>query len=128
MAGEIQGLHVNFAEIAADTTEEWYAAIPWPGTWKLVKAYLTSMTARTAHATNYVTVTLKKSTTSIAAFSTDTATTDDLVAGTPVELAITGTGTDLEFAQGTAIGIHKTDPGTGLALDGSVDMCFEQVR
>lgn len=125
----VQSLCLPFAEIAANTEETWYLPVPWPGTWKLIAAYFTPYTARTADDTNYCDLTIKKGSASLGVMSVKiTGGTGDLVAGTAETISLTGTGQDLEFAQGASVVVAKTDPGNGLALDGALSLAFEKVR
>lgn len=121
-------LSFDFAEVAAGTDEDYFLAVPMPGTWKLEAAYFASKTARTADDTNYSTLSVENGGTTIASAATTTGGTGDLTAGEVVELSVSGSGTDLEFAQGDAVTVGKTDSGTGLALDGAVTLYFSHVR
>lgn len=117
---------VQVDAIAASTDEIWYLPIAAPGKWRLEAAYFVSQTARTAHDTNYTDISLENAGTEIASEQTTTGDTGNLVAGTPVALALSG-GSALEFDQGEAITIKKTDAGTGLALDGSFGFSLVRV-
>lgn len=129
---DLMELSLTFAEVAANTEETWYLPVTRAGTWKVIAVAFASMTARTADATNHCVLTVSNAGTAIWTMTLDTPTTDDLSAGEVVSTAapcagITGTGTTLEFAQYTAVRVAKTDPGTGLALDGTLVVTLQQI-
>jgi hypothetical protein len=116
--------------VAGDASKTWYwAPATGSGTWKLKGARFTpsSAGAVTANDTNYMDLSVKKSST-VVAHRDSLVASGALVAGTPVDLPITGTGKDLEFSP-TAPCVVLADgtPGSGQAVDGILDLQFEQV-
>lgn len=79
------------------------------------RLYLIPSVSVSTHASNYITVTVKKGANTLATHTTNSSGGTALTAGTPVELAITGTGLNLEIADGGAITVDVTKAGTGPA-------------
>ncbi len=118
-----------FAEIAADTDEAWYWTCPHDGDWLIEAVYFAPMTARTADASDYTTISCENAGTEIATGSTTSGSLGSLVAGTGVVIPITGTGKNLEITKGETLAFKKTDTGTtGLALDGQGTVALRRVR
>lgn len=65
------------------------------------------------HASNYITISIKKGATTIATHTTNSSGGSALTAGTPVEMTLTGTGTDLEVADLGAFTVDVAKAGTG---------------
>lgn len=119
-------LSLQCDSVAAGTDEEWYVGIPDDGTWRIVEVHVVPQTARTANATDYFTLTIKKGSTTLA---TRALSASNMVAGTPEELTITESGTNNEFTKTAPIQVHKDDTGTaGLAFDGCVCFKLQKVR
>lgn len=128
-----QSLTVHVPSTAADTEDEWYVAVPWPGIWRITAAYFAPATAVAANDTNYISVALTKNTlaapTTFASFAT--AITTQVTGGAAMVIgtqrAFTLTNNDARFfAQGEQVKIAKTDPGSGAILDGTFSFEFER--
>lgn len=111
---------------AADTEYIWN---PHPS-----KAVVTSLTivpnvAVAAHASNYLTVNVKKGATTIATFNTSTGSGALMAAGTPIAMSISGGGQNLELAAGTGVfEVVTAMSGTGPAYDFAVIANLQDTR
>ena len=81
----------------------------------------------TADNTNYITLTVKKASTTLVSRATNVA-GGGMVAGTPIVLTLTGTGADLEQDAAGIFEVAVAKAGTGPAYDFDVVAVFEGVR
>jgi len=95
---------------------------------KIKKLRVVPVVSVSTHASNYITITVKKASTTLATFTTNSSGGAALTAGTPVDLTITGSGKDLEIADGGVITVDVTKAGTGPAYEFFAEAQMEPVR
>ncbi len=117
---------------AADTTDEWYLAMPARGKWRILEAKFAPATALAANDTNYVQWDLSTNDGAAGAFTAIGAITSQvtggaaMVVGTTRDVTLSG-GTALELTEGQQIKVAKTDPGSGGVGDGTWTFCLEKI-
>ena len=94
---------------------------------KIKRIYVIPNVTVAAHASNYITLTVKKGSTTLVSRATTVA-GGALTAGTVVALTITGTGGDLERAAAGVFEVAVAKAGTGPAYDFDVVAVYEGVR
>jgi len=94
---------------------------------KIKRLYLVPNLSVSASDTDYITVTVKKASTTLASRATTVA-GGALTAGTKVEMSITGTGGDLETTAGGVFAVAVAKAGTGPAYDLDIIVVYEGVR
>ena len=115
---------------AANASEDRYICPVHPdgGEWKLVSAVWIPDTAVSTDASNYRTISLKRSSTTFGSLTTNSSGGAAFVEGTPQAFTLTASGTDQEFTANTdALEIDSTYTGTGAAAAGRVVVCFERM-
>lgn len=80
------------------------------------------------HASNYITLNVKRGSTTIATFTTNSSGGAAMVAGTPIAMTITGTGGDLERASAGVFSVEVAKAGTGPAYDFAVVATLQGIR
>lgn len=98
-------------------------ALPFKG--RFLSARLVPSAALTAHDTNYATLTIAIDGTAVAAVSTTTTGTGNLVKGTDIAITTTGTGATLEASEKSVLSFAKTEGGSGIAFSGTAVLLFE---
>lgn len=108
--------------MASTTTSETYTGMMVPRRGILKAVYYTATTGGiTAHASNYATITISKrsssagSKTTVATFSTDTVTTDDVTQGAPKSMDL-ATGTAAIVDANSTITFEIAKPGSGVVV------------
>lgn len=94
---------------------------------KIKRLYVLPNVAITADSTNYITLTVKKASTTLVSRATTVA-GGGMVVGTPLTLTITGTGADLEQDAAGIFEVAVVKSGTGPAYDFDVVAVYEGVR
>lgn len=129
----IAALSLHIPSTAADTTDEWYLACPFLGSWRIIGVKFAPATAVTANDTNYVQVVIATNASSasttwtdIATFTTQITGGIGFVLGTVISPVLSGLG--LEFGEGRQIRISKTDPGSGQILDGTFTFALQKMN
>jgi len=127
-------LTLHIPSTAADTTDEWYIAMPGRGKWRIIEAKFAPATAVAANDTNYVEVTITTNdgaagsdSSAIGSFTTQVTGGAALALKTTRDITLSG-GSALELTEGQQIKIAKTDPGSGGILDGTFTFCLEKIN
>ena len=94
---------------------------------KIKRVYLVPNVSVTANDTNYITLTVKKGSTTLVTRTTTVAGLG-MVAGTVESMPITGAGADLERAAAGVFAVAVAKAGTGPAYDFDVVVVYEGVR
>lgn len=94
---------------------------------KIKRLYVLPNVAVTADNTNYITLAVKKASTTLVSRATNVA-GGGMVVGTLITLTITGTGSDLEQDAAGLFEVSVTKSGTGPAYDFDVVCVYEGVR
>lgn len=94
---------------------------------KIKRLYVLPNVAVTADNTNFITLTVKKASTTLVSRATTVA-GGGMVVGTLITLSITGTGADLEQDSAGVFEVAVTKSGTGPAYDFDVVCVYEGVR
>lgn len=102
----------NVPTTAADV-EDTFFVFKAPDAGEIIKAYWANGAAVTANATNYVVLTLKNGSTTMATLDTATV---SWAADTAYDMTMSTTDANCKFAAGDSITLVKTDPGTGGAV------------
>lgn len=89
---------------------------------------ITPIVSVATHASNYITLTVKKGATTIATTTTNSSGGAAMTAGTPTTMTLTGTGTTLEIADGGVITIDVAKAGTGPAYEFRVSAVLRGIR
>jgi hypothetical protein len=118
----------HFDAIAAGTDEDHYVTMPHIGEWRVLDAYIAPDTTTAADGSNYTTVTVEQSGTTIASWSTLSSAEGALTAGTGAEMTFTETGASGVVGKGDSLLVKKADTGTGAVLDGTVTIALERHR
>ena len=113
--------------VGNDTTDLEYLLNASLNTAKIKRVYLIPNVSVSAHDTNYITLTVKKGSTTLLSRATTTA-GGAMTAGTVITGTITGTGGDLERAAAGVFEVAVAKAGTGPAYDIDVVVVFEGVR
>jgi hypothetical protein len=113
--------------VGSNTTDLEYAINASLNAAKIKRLLLIPNVAVTADNTNYITVTVKRGSTTLATRTTTVAGLG-MVAGTVESLTITGTGGDLERAASGVFEVAVAKTGTGPAYDFDVVVVYEGVR
>jgi hypothetical protein len=82
------------------------------------------------HASNYITLTVKKGATTLATFTTNSSGGAAMTAGTPITMTLgaSGVGTALELADGGVFTVDVAKAGTGPAYDFGVSCKLQGIR
>lgn len=113
--------HIIHTQVSgSDSTDTDYAGNASAVKVALTKVLMVPKTSVSTHASNYVTVTIKKGSTTLGSWTSNSSGGSALTAGTPAEITLTGTGVDLEIASGAAFLVDVTKAGTGPAYDMNV--------
>lgn len=108
---EPKGFPVTHASTAATLSEKLWT-IPAGKTWRLDAVWYNNPTGLAADASNYFTITIKKGTTVMFTWSTQTGTNGALAADTPVNLVPSATDADTVAVDGDVISMVLTKTGT----------------
>lgn len=111
-----------------DATDNVHILNPSAGTVRAVSFYLVPHVSVATHASNYITITVKKGSSVLATFTTNSSGGAALTAGTPVALTITGTGADLEIAAAGVYTVEVAKSGTGPSYKFSAVAVVEAVH
>lgn len=95
---------------------------------RILSGHITPNVSVSTHASNYMTWNVKKGSTTIATFTTNSSGGAALTAGTPVALTFTGTGKDMEIDSGSAVLVEGVNSGTGPAYDVEVTLVLQGIR
>lgn len=114
------------ANVAAGTGEDWYWTQPLEGEWLLETAYYVAGTTRATDGTNYTTMALKQSSTTLGSLTNNSTGGAAFTAGTARAFTLTG-GTALQFGKGDVLTLNKTDAGTGTAMDGTLSFSLRRI-
>lgn len=106
---------INAAAAGADATD--YGVYGLPHGARILEIDGLPHAAGTADDTNFSTLTVSAGATAIAAVTTETTGSGNLVAGTAFSIPLTAGGASVELSEGEVISIAKTYDGTGLAID-----------
>lgn len=106
-----------------DATDTKYVGNPSGKRVKLARVVLVPNVSVAVHASNYITIAIKKGATTVATHTTNSSGGTALTAGTPVAMTISGTGNDIEAADLGAFTVDVSKAGTGPAY--SVDAVME---
>lgn len=104
----------------SDAADVVYIANPFAETIYVEALYVVPGVSVAQHAANYITVTVKDGSDTIAVLSTVTVTGVALTAGTPAAMTISGTGLVLEIPALSSITVDVTKAGTGPAYEFAV--------
>ena len=115
-------------EEAADAEDEWAFGVPYAGEWELESAYFCADAAVTADDTNYATIKLLNGSTTLATMSFTTSGTGNVAQYDMVAFSLSNAGGNPYTGGTDAIRVEKDDPGTGMALHGSVVLGLRAVR
>ena len=114
---------ISVSASGSDTAEY----IPTYRKMQLKEARLVADTAVTAHASNYLVITLVNGSTTLATRDFSTGSGSDMAAGTTEDLALSG-GAGLDFEDLGELKLNYDQNGTGMAFDGGVLLVFEPAR
>lgn len=121
-------MHLSANASGTDANATKYMANPLEESARLFKVLLTPNISVSTHASNYMTFDIKKGSTVLATFTTNSSGGAALTAGTPVELTITGSGKDVEVASDGAFTLLCTKAGTGPAYDVTATLAVQGIR
>lgn len=113
--------------VGNDTTDLEYLINASLNAAKIKRIYLIPNVSVSAHDTNYITLTVKKGSTTLLSRATTVA-GGAMTAGTVIAATITGTGGDLERAPAGVFEVAVAKAGTGPAYDIDVVVVYEGVR
>lgn len=113
--------------VGNDTTDLEYLINASLNAAKIKRIYLIPNVSVSAHDTNYITLTVKKGSTTLLSRATTVA-GGAMTAGTVIAATITGTGGDLERAAAGVFEVAVAKAGTGPAYDIDVVVVYEGVR
>lgn len=111
-----------------DATDTNYAINGSAFTAKILALKIVPATSVSTHASNYITVTVKSGSTTLATFTTNSSGGAAMTAGTVITMTLSGTGTELEIASGGLITVEVAKAGTGPAYKFSVWAGLEAVH
>lgn len=111
-----------------DATDTNYAINGSAFTAKILALKIIPATSVSTHASNYITVTVKSGSTTLATFTTNSSGGAAMTAGTVITMTLSGTGTELEIAAGGLVTVEVAKAGTGPAYKFSVWAGFEAVH
>lgn len=111
-----------------DATDTNYAINGSAFTAKILALKIVPATSVSTHASNYITVTVKSGSTTLATFTTNSSGGAAMTAGTVITMTLTGTGTELEIAAGGLVTVEVAKAGTGPAYKFSVWAGLEAVH
>ena len=117
---------VSNASTAASTAEKFWT-VPTGRSLRLDGAWYNNPTGLAADANNYFTITVKKGSTVMATWSTQTTGNGALVADTPVTLVLSATDSDTVAAAGDVISVSFAKSGTQTLPAGRLTMNFRLV-
>lgn len=100
-----------------DALDTNYAFNGSPFTAKVIGLKLIPVVSVSTHASNYITITAKNGSTTLATFTTNSSGGAAMTAGTPITMTLSGTGTDLEIAADGLVTFNVTKNGTGPAYE-----------
>lgn len=113
--------------VGNDTTDLEYLINASLNAAKIKRIYFVPNVSVSAHDTNYITLTVKKGSTTLVSRATTTA-GGPMTAGIVIAATITGTGGDLERAAAGVFEVAVAKAGTGPAYDIDVVVVYEGVR
>lgn len=111
-----------------DATDQEYLLNVGPDQSRVLEILLVPNVSVAVHASNYITIDVKKGSTVIATHTTNSSGGAALTQGTIVSLSITGTGTDRELADNGVFGVAVSKAGVGPAYDVDVVAVMEGTR
>lgn len=127
-------LSLHIPSTAAGTDDEWYVAVPAPGTHRLKAVKFAPATAVAQDGTNYRTVTITKNdgaagsdSSAICSFDTNTGTGSHVAFALRTTLSPTLTQQG-DFTEGQQLKVAATHTGTGAVLDGTFTFLFEKIN
>lgn len=110
-----------------DANDTNYILNPSDFTARVAKVQLVPAASVATHGSNYITVNIKKGSTTIATMNTESAGTA-MTAGTVITLSITGSGKDLEIASGGVLTVEVAKSGTGPTYEFYAKVVFEAIH
>lgn len=111
-----------------DATDVNYTVNPTAFTAKILSLKIIPATSVSTHAANYITITVKSGSTTLATFTTNSSGGAALTAGTVVTMTLTGAGTELEIAAAGVVTVEVAKAGTGPAYKFAVLVGFEAIH
>lgn len=131
MSGKEALLTVHIPTQSANAADEWYAAFPHVGTWRIKRIMFAPATAVAVEGTNYIASTITGNDGAGGADSSAIASHTNFTGGTAhvlkttIDLALTWR---MDFTIGTQIKIAKTVTAAGQILDGTYTFAFEKIN
>lgn len=111
-----------------DATDTNYAINGSAFTAKVLSIKLIPATSVSTHASNYITITAKSGSTTLATFTTNSSGGAAMFAGTVITMTLSGAGTELEIASGGLVTFEVAKAGTGPAYKFSGWVGFEAIH
>lgn len=111
-----------------DATDTAYIVNATSGKVRVKALRIIPKTAVAVHASNYITTTIKKGSTTIGSHTTNSSGGSALVAGTVTDVTLSGSGTDIELAAGGVLAVDVAKAGTGPAYNHEVLATVEPIR